>query len=216
MASLFTSIDCPPQLDEFVRNGPISLDDLKNSLIALDYQSGTPGWKAVMNPQTPLDKAFQIYTLNLSRFNEYGAEPLPYGKGNDLKWDKRDKAWKLAAEWLNVNTDIIRSDAKDKQKELTKLLPEAIRIQCSHELTPGNLTLFPRETIMQRSVDLHKLTDKLQHVGLNIKIKSAAIALGETISMTNNTELKDLGSLESLLNMSATAQNKENTQLGLF
>lgn len=216
MASLFTSIDCPPQLDEFVRRGA-SMDDVVKALNNLEFQSGTPGWKAIMNPQTPLDRAFQIYALNLCIFNDFKPEPPADNRSNDIRWERRDKAWKAAATWLIANTDIIKNDTKEKQKELTKLMPEAIRIQCSHELPPGPWSVFPKDvTSQRRNNDLHALTDKLQHLGLNIKIKAAASVLGETIRMTA-ADPKDYGTLESLISTGSVAQNKNNnTQPGLF
>lgn len=216
MASLFTSIDCPPQLDEFVRRAP-AMDDVVQALHNLEFCEGTPGWKAIVAPQTPLDRAFQIYALNLCVLNDFKAEPAADLRTNDLRWERRDKAWKAASTWLIANTDVIKNETKEKQKELTKLMPEAMRIQCSHELTPGPLTVFPKDvTSQRRNADLHALTDKLQHLGLNIKIKASAKALGENINMTSTAELKDLGSLESLISTGVVAQNKNITQPGLF
>ena len=216
MSNLFTSIDCPPQLDEFVRLGK-DTNSITTGLTNLHYLPGTPGWKAVINPQTPLDKAFQIYSLNLCVLNNFKEEPRPDTiESNDLRWKQRDIAWKSAASWLIANSDIIKNETKEKQKDLVKLMPEAIRIQCSHELPPGLESEFPKDTKnLRRLVDLHKLTDSLQHIGLNIKIKAVALALGDAITMPNIQTPKDYGSLDSLIKTGLSVQNN-NTQLGLL
>ena len=94
MTHLFSDNIVPVQLD-LVRD-TFSIATIEKGMRALQYQTGTPGYKAVVEPKTPVDKAFQIYTLLLCHFNKYEGEVWDH----NTKWSRRDAAWTAAADWL--------------------------------------------------------------------------------------------------------------------
>ena len=202
MTSLFVSIDCPIQLERVYRAEKSEVE-FKQGLSNLGYVSGSPGWNAILNPLTPMDKAFQIYALNLVLETNFHPEPTVRIQEDNIKlWEARDKCWKMAADWIAANTDILNNKTKEQQREINKLLPEALRIQASHELPPGPWEHFPRDATSQKKASvLHALTDKLQHLGLNLKINKMAQSLGESLNSNANMEYyKDYGTLVSLCN----------------
>lgn len=195
------------QLDAFVRSNPTP-ELVDKGLSALGYYKDTPGYRAVIEPVTPVDKAFQIYTLSLMTFCNFDHEPFQH----DELWELRDKAWALAAEWLIDNEEPFKSTPKGELRALRKELPKALCTQCSHELPPGPWEKFPKDGLRQPK-ERESITDKLQGIGLNRKIRAMEVLDPSTIHWGKPAvPLKDFGTLESLLELAKLA-NEQNTPL---
>lgn len=151
------------------------LDKIHEGLRQLGYTRGSPGYKAIENPMTPVDKAFQIYALNLIVSSNFSYESTDH----ETMWARRDAAWKSAALWLMETQPLFECKTKKEQKDLLKVLPEALRAQCSLELPPGPWEKFPKDS-MKKPQDIDKCMDRLQKIGLNWKIHGIAILEGET------------------------------------
>lgn len=196
------------QLDAFVRANPTP-EQVEEGLRALGYRKGTPGYRAVQEPVTPVDKAFQIYSLSLSLLCNFSHEPYQH----EALWSVRDKAWALAAEWLIATEEPFKSTPKGELRALKKELPEALRMQCSHELPPGPWETFPKDR-MRQSKERQVLTDTLQHMGMNRKIRAMEVLEPSTISWAAPAvPLRDFGTLESIMDMSRAVNEKNSTQL---
>lgn len=199
------SHDVAAQLDAFVRSNPTA-ELVEKGLAALGYYKGTPGYRAIEEPATPVDKAFQIYSLSLITFCQYGPEPFQH----DALWEVRDKAWSLAADWLIANEDPFKNTPKGELRALKKELPEALRMQCSHELPPGPWELFPKDR-MRQSKERQTLTDALQRIGMNRKIQAMEVLEPSSIHWAKPAiPLRDYGTLESVLEVAKMA-NEQST-----
>lgn len=160
---------------------------------ALGFRKGTPGYRAIETPVTPVDKAFQIYALHLAHSNGFGRE----SSDHTTMWQRRDAAWKAGADWLLETQDVYKSMDKKETRALAKILPEALRCQCSLELPPGEWKDFPRDG-MRKSKDMDLAMDGLQKLGLNIKIHGIAILEGETPDPAWRLQ-QDQGTLASMV-----------------
>lgn len=193
------------QLDAFVRANP-TVEQVEQGLAALGYRKGTPGYRAVEEPVTPLDKAFQIYSLSLITFCKYGPEPVQH----EPLWEMRDRAWTLAADWLIANEEPFSKTPKGELRSLKKELPDAVRMQCSHELPPGSWEKFPKDR-MRQSKERQTLTDALQHLGINRKIRAMEALEPSCIHWGKPAvSLRDYGTLDALLEIVKLA-NEEST-----
>lgn len=208
MSDLFASHDVPSQLDAFIRAEP-SADMVAAGLAALGYQKGSPGYRAVIAPQTPVDKAFQVYSLVLTTLCNFGHEPFDH----DSMWVARDSAWTQAAEWLITNDTSFKSMDKKETRALRKELPEALRMQCSHELPPGSWAKFPRDS-MKQTKERGQLTDQLQKLGLNRKIQALALADEQTLNLAQPPiPLQDYGTLDTLLQVATLMRTKSELDI---
>jgi hypothetical protein len=152
-----------------------SVEWVHQGLKSFRVQTGSAGYNAVMDPQTPLDKAFQIYTLAMIAHFNADQESSP----SEQRWTIRDQYWTLAAEWFVSNTDMLDRVDPSKKAEVVKLLPDAIRAQCSLELPCGPLCdINPRDKSKKLSL-MDQTMDTLMAYGLNRKIRSLALATGE-------------------------------------
>ena len=174
MSALFTISSIPPGLQHVQ-------DDLSDAALfdkgfaALGFHKGSPGYRAIETPITPVDKAFQIYAIHLAHSNNFTREPSDHS----AMWLRRDAAWKAGAEWLMDTQDVYKDMDKKTTRAQAKILPEALRSQCSLELPPGPWSEFPRDS-MRKTKDIDLAMDGLQHLGLNIKIHGIAILEGDT------------------------------------
>lgn len=193
------------QLDAFVRANPTA-QQVEQGLAALGYRKGTPGYRAIEEPVTPLDKAFQIYSLSLITFCNYGPEPVQH----EPMWETRDRAWALAADWLIASQLPFSKTPKKELRALTKALPDAVRVQCSHELPPGPWERFPKDGLRQ-SKEVQVLTDTLQQMGLNRKIRAMEVLEPSSIHWGSPPEgLRDYGTLEALMEFVKKANNQSS------
>jgi len=192
MSTLFVTTLVPPQLAHMQER--LTYDNLTNGFKSLRYRAGSPGYKAVTNPVTPLDKAFQIYTLHLMDSNNYDTESSTH----HIMWEKRDAAWSAAANWLMSTQDIYRKMDKTQTRALLKIMPEVIRCQCSLELPAGSWNDFPKDTT-RKSKEIDEAMDILQNLGLNQKIWALAISEGDK-PKKHWVPPKDHGTLENMLN----------------
>lgn len=190
-STLFTRGTIPAQLGH--AQDSLTSESVENGLRALGFRKSSPGYRAIETPVTPLDKAFQIYALHLAHANQYGHEPYDH----DTMWDKRDAAWRAAASWLMETQDVFKTMDKATTRKVAKILPEAVRIQCSLELPPGSWEQFPRDG-MKRGSEMNALTDTLQRMGLNIKVHQQSIAAGDPPIPGRALPL-DYGTLQSML-----------------
>lgn len=175
MSALFTIPSLPPQLQE--AQDSMEQPSLSEGFQALGFRPGTPGFRAIERPVTPVDKAFQIYAIHLAHANHFKTESYDH----ETMWRHRDAAWKAGAEWLMESQAVYQHLNKKEFKALAKILPEALRCQCSLELPPGSWEDFPRDSKRQTK-DMDLAMVQLQHMGLNIKIHGIAILEGDTPS----------------------------------
>lgn len=173
MSVLFSLDTVPPQLQHLQEH--LAADVFEAGFQQLGFKKGSPGYRAIETPVTPVDKAFQIYALHLAHSSNFKHESTDH----TTMWARRDAAWKAGADWLLETQDVYKALDKKETKALAKILPEALRCQCSLELPPGPWEDFPRDG-MRKSKDMDQAMDTLQHMGLNIKIHGIAILEGET------------------------------------
>lgn len=192
MSTLFASKGLPSVLAHI--QDTLTMDNVMDGLSALGYRKNTPGVNAIEEPVTPLDKAFQIYALHLMQANGYGHEPYDH----TAMWARRDAAWSAAANWLLETQPAFRDLGKTETRKIAKLLPEAVRIQCSLELPPGSWAEFPRDG-MKRGAEMNALTDMLQKMGLNIKVRHLTVASEEKPSGQRGAMPADYGTLNAML-----------------
>lgn len=214
MTVLFTVLGIPAPLQHM--QDTLGSADLYRGFHALGFRKGSPGFAAIENPVTPVDKAFQIYALHLAHSNQFGRESTDH----TTMWSKRDAAWKAGAQWLMDTQDIYTGLDKKMTKDLAKILPEALRCQCSLELPPGSWENFPKDA-MKKTKETGVVLNQLQHLGLNIKVHGIAILEGDppkkewrfptdegTLAMMVNNVKEHLQKLAS--------PPKQSEQLGFF
>lgn len=192
MSALFTITSIPTQLHHL--QDSLSEPALfSQGFYALGFRKGSPGYRAIETPVTPVDKAFQIYALHLAHSNGFGRESSDHA----TLWQRRDAAWKAGADWLLETQDVYKNMDKKETRALAKILPEVLRCQCSLELPPGPWEDFPRDG-MRKSKEMDRAMDALQHMGLNIKIHGIAILEGETPNPKWRLQ-QDQGTLASMV-----------------
>ena len=191
MSALFSLKTIPPQLQHM--QDDLDPDKLAQGFRALGFKRGSPGFRAIENPVTPVDKAFQIYALHLAHSNQFKHESTDH----TTLWLRRDAAWKAGADWLMETQSVYKDMDKKEPRALAKILPEALRCQCSLELPPGPWEDFPRDS-MRKSKDMDAAMNQLQHMGLNIKVHGIAILEGET-PKPNWRLQEDMGTLDSMV-----------------
>ena len=172
MTALFSIKSIPAPLQHL--QDELDNEKFETGFAALGFRKNTPGYRAIETPVTPVDKAFQIYALHLAHSNAFG----PESSDHTTMWQRRDAAWKAGADWLLETQDVYKNMDKKVTRALAKILPEALRCQCSLELPPGAWSDFPRDS-MKKSKEMDLAMDGLQHLGLNIKIHGIAILEGE-------------------------------------
>lgn len=173
MSALFTISSIPTGLHH-LQNDLSDPTRFEEGFAALGFRKGSPGYRAIETPTTPVDKAFQIYALHLAHSNSFSRE----SSDHTTMWLRRDAAWKAGADWLLETQDIYKKMDKKETRAHAKILPEALRCQCSLELPPGPWSDFPRDS-MRKTKDIDLAMDGLQHLGLNIKIHGLAILEGD-------------------------------------
>lgn len=173
MTALFSLHSIPSTLQHL--QDDLDSGKFEKGFSALGFRKGSPGFRAIETPVTPVDKAFQVYALHLAHSNAFGRE----SSDHTTLWLRRDAAWKAGADWLMETQDVYKSMDKKETRALAKILPEALRCQCSLELPPGPWEDFPRDS-MKKNKDMDLAMNGLQHLGLNIKIHGIAILEGDT------------------------------------
>lgn len=191
MTALFSIKTIPPQLQHLQEE--LDSGKFEAGFSKLGFRKNTPGYRAIEAPVTPVDKAFQIYALHLAHSNAFARESSDHA----TMWKRRDAAWKAGADWLLETQDVYKRMDKKVTRALAKILPEALRCQCSLELPPGSWTDFPRDT-MRKPKDIDLAMDGLQHLGMNIKIHGIAILEGETPNPTWRLQ-EDHGTLANMV-----------------
>lgn len=203
MSVLFALNSIPTQLQHL--QDVLTADLFEQGFRELGFKKGSPGYKAIENPVTPVDKAFQIYALHLAHSSGFKHESTDH----TTMWQRRDAAWKAGADWLMETQDVYKALDKKETRELAKILPEALRCQCSLELPPGPWADFPRDG-MKKSKDMDKAMDTLQRMGLNIKIHGIAILEGESPKPEWRLQ-EDQGTLAAMV-QSVQAHKMEQTK----
>ena len=191
MSALFSLTTVPAQLQHM--QDDLDATKLAQGFRALGFKRGSPGFRAIETPVTPVDKAFQIYALHLAHSNGFERESTDH----TTLWERRDAAWKAGADWLLETQPVYKDMDKKETRALAKILPEALRCQCSLELPPGPWEQFPRDS-MKKSKEIDKAMNGLQHLGLNIKIHGIAILEGETPKPDWRLQ-EDMGTLDAMV-----------------
>lgn len=176
------------------------------------WQKNSPGWKALFNPVTKIDKAFQIYYLNYLLHSGFK-------KRDAVDYNDRKKyeniALKAAGDYLLKELkelSDLKADKTHKHKEALKHLERMLYKQFDNEL-PYNAVMAKDKDGIKESEHMQYISNILYKRGTLEKIKAQDGALDDINFVEKKVNIADYGSIKDMID-AVILQKHQTIQLG--